>query len=33
VLDIGDTTINGNTSNLALSWDTIPAMGAVEVAK
>lgn len=33
VLDIGDTTINGNSSNLALNWDTIPAMGTVEVAK
>lgn len=33
VLDIGDTTINGNVSNLALSWDAIPVMGTVEVAK
>lgn len=32
VLDIGDTSINGNTSNLVLSWDTIPTMGTVEVA-
>lgn len=29
VLDVGDTTINGATSNLVLRWDQIPKMGAV----
>lgn len=30
VLDIGDTMINGKTSNLALKWDEIPVMGSLE---
>ena len=31
VLDIGDTTINGATSNLVLRWDQIPKIGTVTV--
>ena len=31
VLDIGDTTVNGNTSNLALTWEEIPVLGTLEV--
>lgn len=30
VLDVGDTTLNGSTANLNLSWDQIPVLGEVE---
>jgi uncharacterized phage protein gp47/JayE len=29
VLDVGDTTLNESTSNLVLSWDAVPFLGAV----
>lgn len=31
VLDIGDTTVNGSTANLALTWEQIPILGTLEV--